>query len=119
LIYFFWFVEYFFKILYNHYTLHLYFSFKESLRFFNFETLDLRNFFYLFTLENNLKITNIKLESLYLDVKSKILEQVSSAFFQSNYQGIVSLYGKTFNTNKDVLFFINLFKKSNTSKTEG
>lgn len=111
-----WIIYYFFLILYKHYLFNMpLFEIKESTRFFNFEYIDLRNYFNLIFLRNTLVDLSIFNNIIYNDVLNNLTKTISAYGFKVGSQYDINLYSLLNVRNKDTKFlnyFLNPYNKS-------
>ncbi len=113
-----WIFYYYFFLLYKHYLLYIpLFQVKESTRFFNFEWIDLRNYFNLIFLHNTLVDLSIFNNIIYNDLLNNLNKTLSVYGFKIGNQYDVNLYAMLNVYNKDTILLdnlLNVFNKSNS-----
>jgi len=114
-----WCINYFFLILYKHYMLYLPISeVKESFRFFNFEWIDMRNYYDLVLLRNTLVDTSVFNNSIYNDLLNNLSQTLHYYGFKITPKYNVAMYSTLKDIyNKDTDLLNNMFKNFNENKS--
>lgn len=113
-----WIFYYFFLLLYNHYFLDLpLFEIKESTRFFNFEYIDLRNYFNLIFLHNTLIDLSVFNNIIYNDLLNNLNKTLSVYGFKINSQYDINLYSLLDVRNKDTKLLNDLLNVYNNHQS--
>jgi hypothetical protein len=115
-----WIIYYFFMILYKHYSLFLPLNeVKETSRFFNFEWIDLRNYYNLIMLHNTLVDISLYNNVLYNDLIHNLDKNLSTYGYKITQQYNAALYSCWFLNNKDTTMLhklLNIYNKIKTHK---
>ena len=113
-----WIIYYYFFILYKHYTFNLpLFEVKESTRFFNFEYIDLRNYFNIIFLHNTLIDLSVFNNVIYNDLLNNLNKTLSVYGFKINSQYDLNLYALLDVRNKDTKLINDLLGTYNNNQS--
>ena len=115
-----WIIFYFFMMLNKHYSLYIpIYEIKETTRFFNFEWIDLRNYYNLIMLHNTLIDITQYNNLLYNDLVNNLNKNLSVFGFKVTQQYNIGLYSCWFFNNKDTNILnklLNIYNKIKTHK---
>jgi hypothetical protein len=105
-------------MLYKHYLFNIpLFEIKESTRFFNFEYIDLRNYFNLIFLRNTLVDLSTFNNVIYNDLLHNLNKTLSAYGFKVGSQYDINLYSLLDVRNKDTKLLNNLLDTYNNSES--
>ena len=116
-----WLILYYFFLLYKHYFSYFpLFNVKETVRFFNFEFIDLRNYFNLIFLHNSLVplIELSKNNIIYNDLWNNLNKSLSVYGFKANIQYDMQLYSLYNVQNKDTRLLNEVFNYYNKGQSK-
>jgi hypothetical protein len=114
-----WCIHYYFLVLYKHYILYLpLFEVKESFRFFNFEWIDMSNYYDLVLFRNTLIDASVFNNSIYNDLLNNLSQTLSLYGFKITPKYNIAMYSVLKDIyNKDTDLLNNMFKAFNENKS--